>query len=238
MVLARSAVKRLDCCPIEHTESVENYLKVLYQFAEEGEPVTTSAVAARLGVSAPSVSAMVSRLAEAGLVTRDRGQSSALTEHGLRHAQGVVRRHRLVEAFLFQALSVPWDEVHDEAELLEHAVTERLADRICAFLGDPRHDPHGDPIPPKDGDHLERWPGSLSSVAAGLTFRVQRISDRDSGALRYLGELGIRPGVEVTVTRRDPFGGPLWVSVDGEDRALGDELARRVHGTVEERTQP
>jgi DtxR family Mn-dependent transcriptional regulator len=237
MVPTRSVVRAAACCPIEHSESVENYLKVLYGLAEEGEPATTSTVAARLGVSAPSVSAMVSRLAEAGLISRDRDRSSALTDHGLRHAQAVVRRHRLVETLLFQALSVPWDEVHDEAELLEHAVTERLADRICAFLGDPRHDPHGDPIPPKDGDHLERWPGSLASVAAGVPFRVQRISDRDSSALRYLGAFGIRPGVQITVARRDPFGGPLWVSVNGESRALGDELARKVHGTVEDRTQ-
>lgn len=237
MAPASSAVEPAACCSIELSESVENYLKVLYQFAEEAQPATTSAVAARLGVSAPSVSAMVSRLAQANLITRDRDRSSVLTAHGLRHAAAVVRRHRLVETFLFQALAVPWDEVHDDAELLEHAVTERLADRICAFLGDPRHDPHGDPIPPKDGDHLERWPGPLSSAAPGATFRVQRISDRDSSALRYLGELGIRPGVEVTVTRRDPFGGPLWVSVEGESCALGDELARKIHGNVEERTQ-
>lgn len=220
------------CCSLEHSESVENYLKALYHLAGEGEPVTTSGVSARLGVSAPSVSAMLARLSEAGLLTRDEDRRFALTDHGLGHARGVVRRHRLLETFLFELLAVPWDEVHDEAEVLEHAVSERLTDRICAALGDPRHDPHGDPIPPKDGDHLEQWPGSLSDVPVGAIFAVERIADRDSDALRYLGELGIRPGVQLVVEQRDPFGGPLWVSVDGERQALGDQLVRTVHGTV------
>jgi DtxR family Mn-dependent transcriptional regulator len=229
--------RRPTCCSVEHSESVENYLKALYQLAGEGDVITTSGVSVRLGVSAPSVSAMVARLTEAGLIGRDGGGRLALTDHGLRHAQAVVRRHRLLETFLFTALAVPWDEVHDEAEVLEHAVSERLTDRIAAALGDPRYDPHGDPIPPKDGEHVECWPGPLSSVAPGERFRVERISDRDSEALRYFGELGIRPGVVLVVTQRDPFGGPLWVTVDGESLALGDQLVGKVHGTVEERAQ-
>lgn len=241
MAASTAERRRPICCSIEHSESVENYLKALYQLAGEGRVTTTSGISARLGVSAPSVSAMVTRLSEAGLIGRDHGGRSggqwALTDHGLRHAQAVVRRHRLLETFLFTALAVPWDEVHDEAEVLEHALSDRLTDRIAAALGDPRHDPHGDPIPPKDGKHVECWPGSLSSAAPGVRFHVERISDRDSEALRYLGGLGIRPGVVLVVTQRDPFGGPLWVTLDGESLALGDQLVSKVHGTAEEMAQ-
>ncbi len=233
MVATGSQHKSPPCCEVEHSESVENYLKALYQLAGEGEPVTTSGMSVRLGVSAPSVSAMVARLSEADLVRRDDDRRLTLTDHGLRHARSVVRRHRLLETFLYEVLDVPWDEVHAEAEVLEHAVTERLTDRISATLGEPRHDPHGDPIPPKDGTHLESWPGPLSAVGAGQHFRVQRISDRDSEALRYLGELGIRPGVVLAITQRDPFGGPLWVELGGHRHPLGEQLVRKLHGTVE-----
>jgi DtxR family Mn-dependent transcriptional regulator len=223
------------CCTVEHTETVEDYLKVVYHLVGEGEPATTSRVAARLGVSAPSVSAMVTRLSEAGLLVRDGGRPVELTEHGLVHARGVVRRHRLLETFLFERLAVPWEEVHDEAEVLEHAVSERLSDRIAAALGDPRCDPHGDPIPPKQGEFSEDWPDPLSTAPLGARFRVERVSDRDSDALRFLGELGVRPGVVLVVEQRDPFGGPLWVSVDGHRHALGDQLVRTIHGTVAQR---
>lgn len=216
---------------------MEDYLKALYHLAGEDQAVTTSGVAGRLGVSAPSVSAMLQRLCESELVAHAEGRQYVLTRHGLSHARAVVRRHRLLETFLFEALDVPWEEVHDEAEVLEHAISERLTDRICAALGDPRHDPHGDPIPPKDGDHLERWPGPLTSVAVGRRFRVQRISDRDSAALRYLGELGIRPGVVLEITGRDPFGGPMWATVGGRSHPLGDQLVRVLHGTVEREEQ-
>jgi DtxR family Mn-dependent transcriptional regulator len=235
MGAANVKYKTPTCCSIDHSASVEDYLKTLYHFAGRSEPATTSAVAAQLGVSAPSVSSMLTRLGEADLVTRTGARHYALTDHGMRHAQAVVRRHRLLETFLYEALAVPWEELHDEAEVLEHAVTERLIDRICAALGHPQHDPHGDPIPPKEGGHLEHWPAPLSS-APGVRFRVERVSDRDNGALRYLGRLGIRPGVVLVVGEREPFGGPLWVTVDGESHALGDQLVHKVHGTVESET--
>jgi DtxR family Mn-dependent transcriptional regulator len=221
------------CCSIEHSEAVEDYLKVLYLMAGEGELATTSRVAVRLGVSAPSVSAMVQRLVSAGLIEHTGKRQVRLTPHGLQHARGVVRRHRLLETFLVKVLGVPWDEVHAEAEVLEHAVSARIEERIAARLGHPNHDPHGDPIPPKHGSCSEEWPEALFTAPSGVRFRVERVSDRDSEPLRYLGELGIRPGVVLVVEERAPFGGPLWISVDGQRHALGEQLARLVHGTVE-----
>jgi len=133
---------------------------------------------------------------------------------------------------------VPWDEVHAEAELLEHVLSERLEERIDAALGHPTHDPHGDPIPPRHGPHDERWGVGLDAVPPGAFFRVRRVSDRDSAALRHLGELGVRPGVVLAVERQDPFGGPLWVRIDDRSCALGTPLTRLVHGDVlnEEKT--
>lgn len=221
----------LDCC--ELSASMENYLKALVHLGAEGRPVTTGAVAARVEVSPPSASAMLRRLREAALVTAGSGHEVELTAHGRRHALRVIRRHRLVETFLAEVLDVPWDEVHAEAEQLEHVLSPALEDRIAVRLGEPSHDPHGDPIPPRDGDHDEAWPDPLDAAPTGSRFRVERVSDRDSDALRYLDDLGIRPGVVVRVGERDPFGGPLWVEAAGERRALGAPLARLVHGTVE-----
>ena len=168
-VMAHSLDERTPtCCVVEHSETVENYLKT-YAMASQGEPLTTSRVAVRLGVSAPSVSVMVGRLTSAGLTARRAAGRIELTEHGARHAQGVLRRHRLLETLLAQTLGVPWDEIHAEAELLEHALSDRLADRIAAALGDPRHDPHGDPIPPKNGSYREDWPDPLSAAPVGST---------------------------------------------------------------------
>lgn len=220
------------CCAVELSEAVEDYLKTLHAVTGEGEPVTTSRVAVRLGVSPPSVSAMMGRLTSAGLVTRV-GRQIELTEHGARHAQAVVRRHRLLETFLARMLGVPWDEVHAEAERLEHALSDRLADRIASALGDPRHDPHGAPIPPRDGSYREDWPDPLSTAPVGSRFRVERVCGRHGTQLRYLGDLGIRPGVTLLVEERAPFGGPLWVSVDGRRHGLGEPLTHRIHGVVD-----
>ncbi len=221
-----------ECCAVEMSESVENYLKTLQAVASKGEPVTTSRVAVRLGVSPPSVSAMMGRLTSAGLVIRV-GRRIELTEHGARHAQAIIRRHRLLETFLAQILGVPWDEVHAEAELLEHALSDRLADRIAAALGHPLHDPHGAPIPPKDGSYSEDWPDPLSAAPVGSQFRVQRVSGRYSEQLQYLGTLGIRPGATLLVEERTPFGGPLWVSMDGRRHGLGEPLTHQVHGVID-----
>jgi len=219
------------CCTVELTQAVEDYLKAIYHLSQPG-PATSSAIAGRLGVAAPSVTAMVKRLSSGTLVQHQPGGGIALTEHGEAHALRIVRRHRLLETFLANIVGVPWDEVHAEAEVLEHALSERLEDRIDAVLGRPTRDPHGDPIPPKTGAHVERWGEALDSVDAGVRFHVERVSDRDSEALRYLAGLGIGPSVVLTVEERAPFGGPLWVRVGDQRHALGRQLAALVHGSV------
>ncbi|MDQ3709084.1 MAG: metal-dependent transcriptional regulator [Actinomycetota bacterium] len=214
------------------TIATEDYLKTVFAMHTHGEAVTTTALARRLGLSPPSVSAMLKRLTAEQLVERPAGRRVALTPRGRQQALRVVRRHRLIETFLADVVGVPWDEVHAEAEVLEHAVSDRLEERIDAVLGHPTHDPHGDPIPPRSGAHHESWSDPLATAHAGDRFRVERVSDRDSAALRYLAELGIKPGVVLEVTDWAPFGGPLWVRLDGQRHALGTALSHLVHGTV------
>lgn len=213
-----------------HTETVEDYLKAIFELTTRSEGASTSSLAERLGVAAPTVSAMLKRLAADDLLVRSGAHRVALTEHGTQHALAVVRRHRLLEEFLVRTLDVPWEDVHAEAEVLEHAVSDRLLERIDAFLGHPTHDPHGDPIPSSDGEHVELWTTPLSQAALGARFLVERVRDRDSEALRHLGELGVRPGVVLEVVEKDPFGGPLWVKVGDQRHAFGAELAGIVFG--------
>lgn len=220
------------CCAVTHTDAVEDVLKVVFVLTGRGEPVSTSVLAQELGVTAPTVSIMLKRLEEHGLVDRTEAHLARLTGHGEWHAQQMVRKHRLIETFLARVLDVPWDEVHAEAEVLEHAVSDRLVARIDDLLGRPALDPHGDPIPVPGTDHDEAWGQRIDGVSAGTRFRIERVYDRDSAALRYLAELGLTPGVTVEVGRCEPFGGPLWISVGERWTALGPELARLLHGKV------
>jgi len=218
-----------ECCELPHTEAVEDCLRVIFKLAGRNERTSTSALAEQLDVSSPTVSAMLRRLEAGGLIKRTRSHVG-LTEHGERHALDVTRRHRLIEAFLSQTLGMPWDEVHDEADALEHAISHRLEARLDAFLDHPTHDPHGDPIPPASGAHVEAWETPLDQTSPGHRFQVERVSDRDSEALRYLAGLHITPGAVLEVMEREPFGGPLWVRVEGRRHALGPALASVVHG--------
>jgi DtxR family transcriptional regulator, Mn-dependent transcriptional regulator len=216
---------------VSPSQAVETYLKEIFHLTNQSPVVTTSAVASRLSVASPSVSSMVKRLEADGLVVRDGAHGIRLTAAGERQAMRVVRRHRLVETFLHDKLGVPWHEVHDEAEALEHAISDRLEARIDAALGHPTCDPHGDPIPPADlVAHHEAWPDPITAVSPGDTFRVQRISDRSAAALVHLAELGIVPGTELEVLERDPFDDVVWVALDGRRHALGPTLAALVHG--------
>jgi DtxR family transcriptional regulator, Mn-dependent transcriptional regulator len=218
------------CCEVGQTEAVEDYLRTIFKLAGRDTPVTTSALAERLRVTAPTVSAMLKRLEAGGLITRSARHQVRLTPHGEQHATDVTRRHRLVETFLVQVLGLSWDEVHAEADILEHSLSERLESRIDAVLGHPTHDPHGDPIPSRAGEHIETWATPLSAAATGSRFRVDRVADDDSDALRYLADRGIVPGAELDVLTQEPFGGPLWVQVGASTHALGPALAQTVHG--------
>lgn len=213
---------------MESSETVQDYLKTIYSIGESGEDITTSAIAIRLGVSSASVTAMIKRLAGKGLLRHRRYWGVELTPRGKRLALEVVRHHRLLEAYLHQVLGIAWDRVHDEAEVLEHALSEDLEDRIADVLGNPTHDPHGDPIPPKKGTHTEVTHTPLEGFE-GKTATVKRVSDRDPEALRYLGDLGIVPGKAITVEERAPFGGPVWIRVGKRRHALSRELAGQIY---------
>ena len=208
------------------TEAIEDYAKTIYALAgrEEG-PVGTSALADGLGVSPGTVTAMLKRMAELGLVEHEPYHGVALTDSGERVALEVIRHHRLIESYLAAALDMPWDRVHDEAEVLEHYISEDLERRIAAKLGDPSLDPHGDPIPSAALDIADDETVALAELDPGDAAIFARVSDRDSEMLRFLDQRGIRPGCEILVRNRDPFEGPLFVEVSGREHALGSRLA-------------
>ena len=218
------------CCGLTRTDAAEDTLKAMWELQGDGVPLGTTRLAEFLGVTPPTTSAMIKRFVDHGIVERGDGRGLSLTEHGAAHARRIVRRHRLLETFLSEVLTVPWDEVYGEAELLEHAVSESLLDRIDAFLGHPQLDPHGDPIPHGEEVTAESTDQSILDAAIGSPFRVERLHNRNPEALRYLAELGLRPGVTVEVDERAPFDGPLWIRLDGERVPLGEPLARLVHG--------
>ena len=197
------------------SEAIENYAKAIYALARRGDgTVTTNALAERVGVSAGSVSAMVKKLAERGLVEHEPYRAVQLTAEGRRVALSVLRHHRLLELYLAEHLGVPWDRVHEEAEALEHVISEDLAARIAAKLGHPTHDPHGDPIPDAALVIDEGHTRSLAEMDIGERGRFVRVSDTDPEMLRYLDGRGIALGDELEVVAREPFDGPLTVRFD------------------------
>jgi DtxR family Mn-dependent transcriptional regulator len=196
--------------------------------------VSTSVLAEHLEVAPPSVSTMLKRLSQKTppLVDYASHHGATLTEVGRRESLKVIRHHRLVETFLFQVLDYSWDEVHEEAELLEHYISERLEDRIATFLGHPEYDPHGAPIPTKDGHiPIDKYV-SLDVVNEGLSARVMRVDDGDGERLRYLKSLGLVPDAEVHITKIAPFDGPIHICVgcaeSGIHHAIGSSIAKSV----------
>jgi len=212
----------------ELTSAVEDYLKSVYALEVEGQRATTSALAERMGVSAPSATAMMKRLDELGLVERAPYHGVTLTDRGRLCALEVLRHHRLLELYLADSLGMSLDEVHAEADRLEHVLSENLEARIDAALGYPTHDPHGDPIP----DSALRIPASTSRSLADLdlgdTATVARVPDGDAALLRYLAEIAIVPGQELELTKAAPFGGPLTVRTGTGEHAIARELAAAV----------
>jgi DtxR family Mn-dependent transcriptional regulator len=208
--------------------AVQDYLKSIYALESEGERVTTSALARRMGVSAPSTTAMTKRLAELGLVERLPYRGVALTDAGRRGALEVLRHHRLLERYLVDRLGLSLHEVHAEAELLEHALSEELEARIDAELGFPTHDPHGDPIPDRELRLVGGNDRTLLDLEPGTRASISRVPDGDSALLRYLGELGIVPGSDLELVACAPFGGPVTVRTQRGEHAISRELADRI----------
>lgn len=212
----------------ELTATVEDYLKAIYHIELGGGAASKADVAQRMGVASASVSGMVTRLADQGLVSHERYGPVTLTDSGRRAALRTIRRHRLIETYLTRVFGYSWDRVHEEAERLEHAASDELVDCMAAALGEPRVDPHGAPIPTREGVVDETVYRSLDSLAAGDRAVVARISEHDSAVLRYVDELGLRPGAEVRIAERAPFGGPITIEVDGAVRIVGPSLAAEV----------
>lgn len=209
----------------DYTAPVEDYLKVIYEIERTAGAAATTDIANRLAIAPASVSGMVRRLAEQGLVEHERYHGVKLTGSGRRVALRMLRRHRVIEAYLTRALGYPWDRVHDEAERLEHAASDELIDRMAEAIGEPATDPHGAPIPTREGAIDERTFISLAELELGARGRVVRVSDDDAPRLRYLGELGLTPGSEVSVLERAPFGGPVRLKVGAIERIVGPSLA-------------
>ena len=209
------------------TPAIEDYLKAIYQLEQE-EPevgsVTGQRIAERLGVASPSVTNMIKRLSELGLVEHERYRGVELSDTGERIALEVVRHHRLLERYLVEALGYGWDEVHDEAERLEHHISEALEARMAAALGDPTVDPHGDPIPHLDGSVAGADTRKLVDLAPGDVAVVRRVSDQDPERLRYLERLGLRPGANVRLLEALPFDGPLRLEIAGTEQVIGRPL--------------
>jgi len=211
------------------TQSQEDYLKALYQLRQSERSVSTSELAERLSVAPASAAEMLGKLAALGLVKHDRYRGAALTETGQAVALEMIRHHRLLEMYLSKALGYGWDEVHEEAERLEHVISERMEERIYDALGRPDLDPHGDPIPSLEGRLDQPLYRSLLEVAAGERVTVRRVSDRDPDKLRALDELGIRLGAAIEVRSKSRYEGPIGLLVGGKRVALPLGLARVVY---------
>jgi DtxR family Mn-dependent transcriptional regulator len=216
------------------SSAIEDYAKAIYALERQaGGPVSTNAIAERLHVTPASASGMVKRLGELGLVEHTPYHGVSLTDDGRRVALEVMRHHRLLELYLVQNLGVPWDRVHAEAEVLEHVLSDELEELIAAKLGDPTHDPHGDPIPTRDLVIDETPTERLNDLHPGDRGKFTRVSDSDSEMLRFLSERGIAPGAELEVIDKQPFDGPLFVRFGEDVHVLGGTLAAAMRVEVQ-----
>ncbi|CAG0926602.1 Iron-dependent repressor IdeR [Thermoflexales bacterium] len=213
---------------------IEDYLKTIYLLRERAGAVSTTAMAGALKVTPASVTGMFKKLAELKLVRHTPYQGVELTKAGEKIALEVVRHHRLLELYLFEALGYSWDEVHAEADALEHVISEEFEDRIAARLGNPLIDPHGDPIPAKDGSIVAVKEQALLNLQAGESASITRVADGGPEMLRYAASLGLTPAARLTLLEAAPFGGSLRVKIGKVEKSVGRELAAQVFVTVKE----
>jgi DtxR family transcriptional regulator, Mn-dependent transcriptional regulator len=218
---------------LARSSAVEDYCKAIFTLESRSEePVSTNALAERLAITPGSVSAMLKKLGELELITHIPYRGVRMTASGRRVALEVIRHHRLLELFLAEALEMPWDRVHAEAEVLEHVLSDELEQLIAAKLGHPTIDPHGDPIPSADLELAEHETQRLDTLRAGDRGVFMRVSDADPEMLRYLASLGVAPGERFEVLERQPFGGPLLVDFNGRAHSIGGRLARAMRMDV------
>jgi DtxR family Mn-dependent transcriptional regulator len=220
--------------PPERSPVVQDYAKAIYALEHRsGEPVGNNELAERLGVPPGTASAMVKRLDELGLAEHTPYHGVLLTDAGRRLALRVMRRHRLLELFLVETLDLSWDRVHEEAERLEHSLSDELEAAIAERLGNPTHDPHGDPIPSAELELEEVDTVSLAELDEGAQGRLVRVSDADPAVLRHLGQRGIKPGQRMRLVERKPFGGSLVVRLGRRSESLPLEIARSMRVEAE-----
>ena len=210
------------------THAMQDYLKCIYELQELGEPANTSTLASWLNISPGSATSMVKKLSERELLDYKPYEGFKLTGKGREIAVKVVRNHRLIELFLTRVLDVPWDRVHNEAHQLEHALSDYVAERIANLLGEPQTDPHGSPIPDRNGRVGLYELRKLSTIDAGQSVVVARLDDEDPDLLRYVGDLGLYPETAVEILGREPFGGAIHLRVNGIERTLGVQAAEHI----------
>jgi len=208
--------------------SIEDYIKAIHALETQNDPATTKRIAQRLEVKMASVTAMIKHLAAEGYLDHTPRRGVRLTDAGRKVAVSLIRRHRLIELFLATTLGLSWDEVDADAEVLEHAVSDRLIERIYEYLGCPEFDPHGSPIPARDGSFPTRHSIRLDQLPPGAKGRVAEVSDSDPEFLRYLTRLKLQIGTPIQVTDRAPFNGPITLKTSAGTVAIGHEAAQRI----------
>ncbi len=210
------------------SQAVEDYLKTIFTLESEGDKATTTKIADALDVSSASATNMVKRLSKMGLVDYESYKGASLTKSGRKIALEIVRHHRLLELYLLEVMGYSWDQVHEEAEKLEHHISERFEDKIANLLDDPTHDPHGDPIPTKDGLMPEMDAEPLIEAEMNQQYIVSRVKDQDPELLRYLEKIGLLPGVKITIKEKAPFEGPITLLIEDTEQAIGNGVARNI----------
>ncbi len=213
------------------TRSAEDYLKAIYRLTTGGSPATTNELAEALGLAPASVSGMLKRLADQELVEHEPYRGVTLSPGGKQVALRMLRRHRLIEAYLVAHLAYTWDTVHEEAERLEHAVSDTLVERMAKVLGDPLEDPHGDPIPGPDGSLAEVVYTPLAELEAGEEAEIRRVNTSQADLLRYMSTVGLVPGTGIRVIAREPFRGPIRLRLGTREQVVGHEMAMMVFCT-------
>ena len=210
------------------SQALEDYLKVIYVLDADGEKATTTAIAQALDVSNASVTNMLKKLAGMNLIVHESYKGAELSPAGKKIALEILRHHRLLELYLKEVMGYSWDEVHEEAEKLEHHISEQFEDRIAELLNHPTHDPHGDPIPSKDGVMPKKATLALHDGELNTLYMVGRVKDQNPELLRYLEKLGVLPGVELTIIEKAPFDGPIAISLAGQSLSIGFAIAQDI----------
>lgn len=211
------------------SQAVEDYLKAIYKLETEGEGASTTRIAEAMDVSSASATNMVKRLAKMGLVNYQSYKGASLSASGRKIALEIIRHHRLLELYLLEVMGYSWDEVHDEAEKLEHHISEQFEDKIAELLDHPTHDPHGDPIPSKDGIMPVTEDAPLNKAGEGGEYIVTRVKDQDPEVLRYLEKIGLLPGVKVTIREKAPFEGPITLLIEDTEQTVGHNMGEQIY---------